>query len=442
MSSGIILILAVLILGGVIATVGDRIGTRVGKARLSLFNLRPRRTATLITILTGIAVAASTLGILFAASGSLRTGVFELNRIQRGLRNARQALQQATEQKAQVEGELTKARSDQATAQQQLAVTNQSLQAATLARSRAQAATSRKQEELSRTQNQLRGVLQQTLSLRKEITQLQTDRDRVIAQREQEISARDRVIQQREARLQELESQQEFLTREVQKLELEAQVLRQGNVAIQRGQVLASAVVRIETPSAARKAVDQLLVEANRSALRLTRPGAPNQKIIQITQVEAERLINQIANGRDYVVRIFAAANYLVGETPIQVFSVAIRNQPIFQAGEVVASISLDPSMMTGEQIQQRVNLLLAAANFRARSLGILTDSVQIARLPELITFIDQLRQYKQPVEVRVVATNVTYTAGPLLVDLVTAQNDQPLPRSQPPINPSTNPIN
>ncbi|NJM85416.1 MAG: DUF3084 domain-containing protein, partial [Leptolyngbyaceae cyanobacterium RM2_2_21] len=35
MTTGYILILAVLILGGVIATVGDRIGMRVGKARLT-----------------------------------------------------------------------------------------------------------------------------------------------------------------------------------------------------------------------------------------------------------------------------------------------------------------------------------------------------------------------------------------------------------------------
>ena len=50
--SGWLLILALLVLGGVLSTLGDRLGTRVGKARLSLFNLRPRRTAVLITVLT------------------------------------------------------------------------------------------------------------------------------------------------------------------------------------------------------------------------------------------------------------------------------------------------------------------------------------------------------------------------------------------------------
>ena len=81
MATGYILIAAILILGGVIATVGDRIGTRVGKARLSLFNLRPKKTAVLVTIFTGGLISASTLAILFAADEGLRKGVFELEDI-------------------------------------------------------------------------------------------------------------------------------------------------------------------------------------------------------------------------------------------------------------------------------------------------------------------------------------------------------------------------
>ena len=42
--SGWALILVLLVLGGVLSTLGDRLGSRVGKARLSLFSMRPRRT--------------------------------------------------------------------------------------------------------------------------------------------------------------------------------------------------------------------------------------------------------------------------------------------------------------------------------------------------------------------------------------------------------------
>ncbi|MDL5057722.1 DUF3084 domain-containing protein [Geitlerinema calcuttense] len=99
MTIGIILIVAILVLGGVLATLGDRIGTKVGKARLSLFNLRPRDTAVLITIVTGVLISGSTLGILFATSKPLRRGVFEYDETQRNLRRAREELDEVHRQK-------------------------------------------------------------------------------------------------------------------------------------------------------------------------------------------------------------------------------------------------------------------------------------------------------------------------------------------------------
>ncbi|EKQ67601.1 hypothetical protein OsccyDRAFT_3883 [Leptolyngbyaceae cyanobacterium JSC-12] len=445
MSSGLILILAVLVLGGVIATVGDRIGTKVGKSRLSLFNLRPRKTATLVTILTGVVVAASTLGILLGTSGPLRTGIFEYERIQRDRRRAkadlqaaREELQAARNERSQIGKELNKARSDQTTAQKQLAETNESLKSAVVERDKANALRSQVQSELSQAQTELAQnearlvlVTNQTATLRAEINQLQAERQRVIAQGEEEIRAKNAVIQEREQRLKLLEAQQEFLVREIAKLEREAEGLRRGNVAIQRGQVLSSAVVRIVNPAAAQDAVDRLLREANRVAMQLARPGSRQQEqVILITKAEVGQLTAQIDDGRDYVVRVLSAANYLVGETPIQVVVEAVPNQVIFNKGDLVASTLIDPSVATDAEIQQRINLLLAAANFRARRLGILTDTVEIGRVQNLLTFIERVKEYKQAVELRAIAASPTYTAGPLTVELEIGTNGRSQGRS------------
>jgi len=446
MSSGLILILAILLLGGVIATVGDRIGTKVGKARLSLFNLRPRKTSTLITILTGVAVAASTLGILIGTSGPLRTGIFEYERIQRDRRRAQAELESARgelkgvqDEKTKIETELNKARSDRTIAQQQLAETNQSLKTAiserdkaNQTRSQAQVALSKAQAELQQNEAQLATVNRQAVQLRADISQLQAERKRVIAQSEEEIRAKNAVIQEREQRLKVLEAQQEFLVREIAKLERESEGLRRGNVAIQRGQVLASAVVRIVNPSAAQEAVDQLLREANRTATQRARPGSRQQEqIILITKAEVEQLAKQIDDGQDYVVRILSAANYLTGEVPIQVVAEAVPNQVVFNKGDVVASTSIDPSMATDADIQQRINLLLSAATFRARRLGMLTDTVEVGRVQNLINFVEKLKGYKQSVELRAIAASPTYTSGPLTVELEIAQNGKVQVRSQ-----------
>ena len=130
MATGYVLVLAVLILGGVIATLGDRIGMRVGKARLSLFNLRPRQTATVVSILTGAVISASTLGLLFGVSQQLRTGVFELEQIQSDLEQAKTDLDNTQQQKDGIESALTTARQEQQQAEGDLEDINQFLQQA------------------------------------------------------------------------------------------------------------------------------------------------------------------------------------------------------------------------------------------------------------------------------------------------------------------------
>jgi uncharacterized protein (DUF3084 family) len=522
MTSGYILIVAILVLGGVIATLGDRIGTRVGKARLSLFNLRPRNTATVVTIITGSLISASTLGILFATSGSLRDGIFELDSILRKLRVARSDINRINEEKSQVESELTKARTEQADAQKRLDVTNRNFQQAqtqlkkisqqaTLLRSEIKSLLAERQG-LIQQRNQLNGQITQLngqiTQLTGQITQLkelvaqrdqelakraqtikernqqlanqdeaiaQLDQriaagDQIIAQREQLIAQRDQVIAQREARLQELEQQlkeaiaqreirlqeleQELTQREFQLAERDKQLkqgekklayleqevesleqyyqtyqaLRQGNVALVRGQVLASGVVRIVEPRAATQAVEQLLREANRTAMKITQSSnsSSNEPLVQIPKSQVEQLINQIKDGNDYVVRILSAGNYVEGEKEVQVFADAALNQVVFQAGDVLATISADASTMTNEEIRQRLDQLLAAAQFRARRAGILS-AIQIGdgSITTVINFIEQLEQYNQSVDIKVVAQETTYTAGPLKMQLVATQNGQ-----------------
>ncbi|WP_341524857.1 DUF3084 domain-containing protein [Nostoc sp. UHCC 0302] len=491
MTTGYILIAAILILGGVIATVGDRIGTRVGKARLSLFNLRPKNTAVLVTIFTGGLISASTLGILFAADEGLRKGVFELEDIQRDLRQKREQLKTAETQKSQVENELNQARLAQTKAQQDLQAINQSLQAVTAKQKQTQAQLNRTisqqaqtQTQLQRTQSQLDQVvtryqqaiaeLQSVYDQRKElqaaVEQLKAERQRLYAeakkaideaktaiekrdrelanrqvaieQRDQkiaqldqliqkrnlEITAREQVIAKRETRLKELEQQQDYLEGEVARLEKYYQSyrdLRLGKLAIVRGQVLAAAVVQVNQAAAAREAIIQLLQEANRNAnLELSEPGTnpANVQLVRVTQERIEQLSKQIQDGREYVVRIFSAGNYVRGEKQIEFFADTARNQLVFSKGQVLATATADPKTMTSYQLRQRLDLLISASQFRARNAGIV-ESVQIEGT--FLRFVSQLGQYPQPLEIKAIAAEDTYTVGPLRVKLVAIVNGQ-----------------
>ncbi len=74
-------ILLILILGGILSTLGDRLGTRVGKARLSIFKLRPKSTAVLITVFTGSIISAISFATMVAFDRDLRIGLFQLEDI-------------------------------------------------------------------------------------------------------------------------------------------------------------------------------------------------------------------------------------------------------------------------------------------------------------------------------------------------------------------------
>ena len=90
--TGWLLILSLLVLGGILSTLGDRLGTRVGKARLSIFNLRPKRTAILITVFTGSIISAISFAIMVAFNSQLRVGLFELEDIQAKIKDSEKEL--------------------------------------------------------------------------------------------------------------------------------------------------------------------------------------------------------------------------------------------------------------------------------------------------------------------------------------------------------------
>ena len=104
--SGWLLIFFLLILGGVLSTLGDFLGTKIGKARLSIFKLRPRRTAVLITIITGSLISSISLSLILLVDRQLRDGLFRLNDIQSDLKESRLALAPLKKQREVLEGKV------------------------------------------------------------------------------------------------------------------------------------------------------------------------------------------------------------------------------------------------------------------------------------------------------------------------------------------------
>ncbi|APB33465.1 hypothetical protein GlitD10_1145 [Gloeomargarita lithophora Alchichica-D10] len=437
MVAGYTLVLVILVLGGLIATLGDRIGTRVGKARLSLFKLRPRTTAVLVTIATGGVISATTLGVLLAADQQLRDGLFRLHQIQDDLK--------------QVEQQKNEAQTELSTARTQLERTQTQLQGA----DRNVKAIETKLAQINRNyQNALAKLAtaeQESRTLEAQINDLKGDRGQLQAQ-----------LQQAQTQVAQVRAQAERLRKEGQQLQtgiaqleqvrgrLEQEIgqLRQGNVAIRREQVLATATVRaINSTDLARQAVEQTLQEASRVAgclgqskgqpelcVNQSSPTNPNPPRVRISSTELNNLVNTLSNGRDYVVRVLASANYSSGEPEVGVFTDVTPNRLIFPTGAVVAQIPLDLGSVDEPTILSQLDRLFLASNVRARQSGILADPLtnKVGSFSQvtLVQFVEQLQNLKGAVQVQSIARRPIYTAGPLEIQLVAVQNGEIVLRS------------
>jgi myosin heavy subunit len=70
-------ILGLLIMGAAIAYLGDRIGSKIGKKRLSILGLRPKHTAIIMTIFTGMVITFTTLYVSALVAPNIRLALFE-----------------------------------------------------------------------------------------------------------------------------------------------------------------------------------------------------------------------------------------------------------------------------------------------------------------------------------------------------------------------------
>tara|TARA_B100000459_G_scaffold2922_1_gene1933 strand:- start:781 stop:1719 length:939 start_codon:yes stop_codon:yes gene_type:complete len=93
-------------LGGLISTLGDLLGSKIGKARFSILKLRPKKTAILITILTGSLISASSLFLVILVNRQLRVGLFRLGDLQKRLQESKQVLIPLKEEREKLENKI------------------------------------------------------------------------------------------------------------------------------------------------------------------------------------------------------------------------------------------------------------------------------------------------------------------------------------------------
>ena len=386
--TGWLLILALLALGGVLSTLGDRLGSLVGKARLSLLGMRPRRTAVLITVLTGSLISAISLGLMLLVSERLRTGLFELDRLEQRLQTSRSQLSRSNSQLASSRLELARAEQGKREAQARF--------------EQAQARASKLRQELA--------------PLLAQRNRLELERSRL----SQEVKGRDAEIRRTEAELAQVRRRISAGAQELKDLESNLIALRRGDVVLSSGQTLASAKVTLERPEQAKEVITALLQQANLNAFRRVLPGQPpDRQILLVPKNDISKLEGLLAKPGSWVVSILSAANVLRGERQVLAFPDLRPNRPVVKAGEVLASTTIEGDLTAVEPVSRRLNLLLAAAYARAQRQGTLVEGLQFdaASFKKLARELSE-RQPGQVAQLEALAINSASTADPIAVEL------------------------
>ena len=385
--TGWLLLLSLLILGGVLSTLGDRLGSRVGKARLSLFGLRPRQTAVVITVLTGSLISALSLGLMLLVSRQLRVGLFELNDLEARLRSSRSDLKGSRKAQRKARQQLEQARADEVKARKILAD----------AQARAR---------------ELRSTLQ---PLQEQTRRLEAERQRL----SQDVRNRDAEIQRTDQELRAVRERISSGEAELQQLEENLLALRRGDVAISSGQPLATVTLKLDRPDQAREVIDQVLREANLQAFQKVLPGqVPDRQIILVPRQDIERLEQAIQKPGTWVVLLRSAANVLRGERVVYAFPDVRPNVAITIEGEVLAKTALASQETNAEAVRNRINLLLASTLSEVRRRGSLSQGLQFDANAVNALARELTNRNGGRVELEAVALRRSETADPIAIEL------------------------
>ena len=276
MIGGITLILVLALMGGLIAYLGDKLGSKIGKKRLRLFGLRPHDTSVLMTILSGILVAALTITVLTISSKEVRTALFGMKKMRAEIASLTTARDQANQELSAQNAKI-----------QEL---DQKIGEATAAADQA-----RQQEAAAKAQMaQAQARMQQAQA---DLEQLQA--------RYSEASAR---LQEAQAQVRQAEAARDKLQQDVKSLEdtakkLQAGIMavREGDVVFRSGEILYSGVLKGgQKEEETQKQLQDFLNQANIQVAG--RIGVdPSTPVIWLSREAVESAADKLGSAKGYV---------------------------------------------------------------------------------------------------------------------------------------------
>lgn len=345
---GIMLIVVLVLTGGVIAFIGDRLGSKVGKKKLSLFGLRPKHTSILVTIITGILITTVTFGILAIASKDVRTALFGMNKLKAELNEKQSMLEEASGALVNVKNDLNTTKEEYAKSKKDLEETQEDLEIAQ------QAAELLRQEQVAlQNRNQELWLDNQTL----------IEHNQSLAENNQFLLANNESLK---ADNLELEKTNNDLQEGIENI-------RERPIIYRVDELLASGVIKKTDDSVKiQNDLNQIIALANSKIIdRLGTEGSKDG--VWIYPIEYQKAMDRLKQAKgDTVIRLIVAANLVKGD-PVLTELEMHPNRVVYQENEFVYQ-KIYNVPIDGSNSEMLISDFLRNVNMTAINNGILPN--------------------------------------------------------------------
>lgn len=388
---GIMLVAVLIITGGVIAFIGDRLGTKVGKKKLSLFGLRPRHTSVVVTIITGIMITTITFTILSVASENVRLALFGMDKLKQQMVQTQNELDEKSTNLLQTKKDLGKIKSEYDNSKKELEASQKDLEASK-AKSRA------------------------LMAEQANLIALNGD----LSAKNRDLYASNNALKATNSKL---DSENAKLEETNQNLRQGIETIREHPIVYRVGELLASGTIaQTEDVEEAEKEIGGLISLANSKII--SNLGNDTHSAVRVYPNEYHHAIQQIITNSDgTVVRLVVAANMVNGD-PVITNIETYPNRLVYAANTLIYQnyYDLNGTMTTDAMIGDFLRGVNKAAVKNGLLPNPLTGTVGALSGSQIMELEDILNKTSGRILIQAYAENNTSINDPLRLDIVIKQ--------------------
>ena len=384
---GIRLMFLLAVMGGLIAFIADKLGSKIGKKKLSVFGLRPHDTSVLLTVLSGVLIALFSVGILAISSESARTALFGMEKLQK-------ELFRLTTEKSVAEEEYNKAMVSLKEKNAAIADLDVKIREADAAKTAAEKNLLAANNSLNEVRGQYEATQGALVNAKSEVQSLTEARDKL----NEEIKG---------------------LQEETDALQQGLAFMRGGQMMYRSGEVVFAGIIHTGTEEENRNQMSWLMGSANTAAMnRIGLDPSSKAEIVWAQREEYDRLLKLLgkAKGNNVLVRVRSLANTVVGQ-PVLCGLEVIPNKLVYKDGNKIHQKVID---MNDKKVtpDQAFMLFLQEINQISVKAGVMPDPMtgKVGNM-NAVTMVDTVTKMQRmggKIRLTAVADGDITTAGPV----------------------------